>query len=161
MRLNPPSGQFSRIMLTVNYSAPRSTFIYFGEDIRATLTDLYIYIGSVPTEHLDSLDLKLKESLRRIVKEGVDLERMTRVINREERQVRLERYGAQIISYIYPQLRSKLEADGGDALTMSILTDFLYGKPDGSQIESAVDEIKQYAELRTWTSKQWTDLFQK
>ena len=94
MRLNPPSGQLSRIMLTANYSTPRSTFIYFGEDIRATLTDLYVYIGSVPTEHLDSLDLKLKESLRRIVKEGIDLERMTRVINREERQVRLERYGA-------------------------------------------------------------------
>lgn len=69
-----------------NHSTP-STYIYFGEDSRATLCDLPVYIGSVPTEHLDSLPDKLKASLTRICDEGIDMERMKMLINRDERQV--------------------------------------------------------------------------
>lgn len=65
-----------------------STYIYFGEDTRATLVDLPIYVGSVPTEHLEGFDEKLKGSLKRIIAEGIDMERMAMVINRDERQVR-------------------------------------------------------------------------
>lgn len=65
-----------------------STYIYFAEDTRATALYLPIYVGSVPTEHLDDFDSKLKASLRRIVSEGIDMERMAMVINRDERQVR-------------------------------------------------------------------------
>jgi hypothetical protein len=64
-----------------------STYIYIGVELKATLSDLMIYVGSVPTEHLDTFDAKLHESLRRIVKEGVDLNRMRMVIDRDERQV--------------------------------------------------------------------------
>jgi uncharacterized protein YPO0396 len=64
-----------------------STYIYIGVDLRATLCDLMIYVGSVPTEHLDTFDAKLHESLRRIVKDGVDLNRMRMVLDRDERQV--------------------------------------------------------------------------
>jgi hypothetical protein len=66
-----------------------STYIYIGEETRATCCDLLIYVGSVPTEHLDSFDTKLHESFRRISKEGVDLHRMSMVIDRTERQVLL------------------------------------------------------------------------
>ena len=51
------------------------------------MNDLCIYIGSVPTEHLESFDGKLQESFKRIVKEGVEMDRMTMIINRDERQV--------------------------------------------------------------------------
>ena len=64
-----------------------STYIYFGEDSRATLCDLPVYIGSVPTEHLESMPDKLKASLTRICDEGIDMERMEMIINRDERQV--------------------------------------------------------------------------
>lgn len=64
-----------------------STYIYFSEDTRATRVSLPIYVGSVPAEHLDTFDQKLKASLERIVKEGIDMERMAMVIKREERQV--------------------------------------------------------------------------
>jgi hypothetical protein len=64
-----------------------STFIYIGEDHRATHSDLMIYVGSVPTEHLDTFDAKLHESFSRIIKDGVDLNRMKMVIDRDERQV--------------------------------------------------------------------------
>lgn len=64
-----------------------STFIYIGVDNRATLSDLMIYVGSIPTEHLESFDTKLHESFRRFVKDGLDLQRMKMVIDRDERQV--------------------------------------------------------------------------
>lgn len=48
-----------------------------------------IYVGSVSTENLDTFDQKLKASFQRIVNEGIDMERMAMVINRDERQVRL------------------------------------------------------------------------
>jgi hypothetical protein len=67
-----------------------STYIYIGGENRATLSDLLIYVGSVPTEHLDSFDAKLHESFRRIIKDGIDLQRMKMVIDRDERQVLFE-----------------------------------------------------------------------
>ena len=70
----------------------RSSYIFFSEDSRATLGDLTIYIGSVPTEHLDTFDAKLKASFERLVKEGMDMDRMKMVISREERQVSCRDY---------------------------------------------------------------------
>lgn len=77
-----PVGPYMKVVLT-----GCSTYIYIGVDGRATFSDLMIYVGSVPTEHLDTLDARVHESLRRIVKEGVDLNRMKMVIDRDERQV--------------------------------------------------------------------------
>ncbi|KAF8216136.1 Metalloenzyme, LuxS/M16 peptidase-like protein [Mycena galopus ATCC 62051] len=128
----------------IEIDTPMCTYIYFGEDIRATAIYLPIYVGSVPTELLDEFDSKLKASLRRIVAEGIDMERMAMVINRDERQ-----------------LRSKLESSKGDTFSSTVITDFLYGAEDGSELEASMDEINQFAEVRTWTSKQWTDLLQK
>lgn len=48
---------------------------------------LSIYIGSVPTGELQSFNEKLRMSLQRIVKEGIDMNRMAMIINRDERQV--------------------------------------------------------------------------
>ncbi|KAF5377430.1 hypothetical protein D9615_005325 [Tricholomella constricta] len=127
----------------IETESPLCSYIYFGEDTCATRVDLPIYIGSVPTEHLDSFDGMLKESFGRIVKEGIDMERMTMVINREERQ-----------------LRSKLESAKGDTFSGTIITDFLYGAEDGSELKDSMDEIKQYNELRAWSSDSWTNLLQ-
>lgn len=69
-------------------SLHNSTYIYFSEDTRATRVDLPIYIGSVPTEHLDTFDERLRASLKKIADEGLDMDRMAMVINRDERQVR-------------------------------------------------------------------------
>jgi hypothetical protein len=53
------------------------------------MVDLPIYIGSLPAEYLDTFDVKLSSSFRRIVTEGIDMSRMSMVINRDERQVRI------------------------------------------------------------------------
>lgn len=69
-----------------------STHIYFGQQSRVTAVDLLIHIESVPTGELLSLNEKLQLSLHRIVKEGIDMDRMAMVINRDERQVSSHRF---------------------------------------------------------------------
>ena len=69
-----------------------STNIYFGQDTRATAVELYVSIESVPTGELLSFNEKLEVSMRRIVKEGINMDRMAMVINREERQVSGHRF---------------------------------------------------------------------
>lgn len=64
-----------------------STYIYFSEDTRANRVYMPIYIGSVPTESLEGFAAKLKDSFKTIIADGIDMERMAMVINREERQV--------------------------------------------------------------------------
>ncbi|KAF9069136.1 Metalloenzyme, LuxS/M16 peptidase-like protein [Rhodocollybia butyracea] len=128
----------------VEIESPLCTYIYFSEDTRSTRVSLPIYVGSVPTEHLDTFDQKLKASLQRIVKEGIDMERMAMVISREERQ-----------------LRSKLESAKGDTFSGTIITDHIYGAEDGSELGPSMAEFDTYAAVKKWTNKQWTDLLQK
>ena len=42
----------------------------------------------MPVEELDGFDGKLQASLKRVAEEGIDMERMTMLINRDERQLR-------------------------------------------------------------------------
>ncbi|KAF7436910.1 hypothetical protein PC9H_003744 [Pleurotus ostreatus] len=128
----------------VEIESPLCSYIYFSEDTRATMTNLPVYIGSVPTEYLETFSEKLQASFKRIVQEGIDMKRMAMVIDRDERQ-----------------LRSKLESAKGDTFSGTIITDFLYGKEDGSDIADSMDEINQYAQVRNWTSDQWTGILKK
>ncbi|KAJ8494623.1 hypothetical protein ONZ51_g2236 [Trametes cubensis] len=128
----------------VEIENPLCTYIYFGEDTRATYVDLPVYIGSIPTEHLDTFDEKFKASLRRIADEGLDMGRMAMVISRDERQ-----------------LRSKVESSQGDTFSGNVITDTLYGSEDGSDLAPSMDEINLYAQLKKWTNKEWTDLLRK
>ncbi|OSD05304.1 hypothetical protein PYCCODRAFT_1362169 [Trametes coccinea BRFM310] len=128
----------------VEVENPLSTYIYFDQGTRATYVDLAVYAGAVPIEHLDTFDEKLRDSLRRIADEGLDMDRMAMVINRDERQ-----------------LRSKIESSQGDMFYRKVLTDFLYGSEDGSDLAPSLDEINRYAQLKKWTSEQWSDLLRK
>lgn len=128
----------------IETESPMCTYIYFGEESRATKVFLPIYVGSVPTELLDTFDEKLKTSFQNIVKTGIDMDRMRMVIDRDERQ-----------------FRSKLESAKGDTFSGTIITDFLYGAEDGSELKEALNDIDWYQQLKTWSSTQWTDLLAK
>ncbi|KAG8964007.1 hypothetical protein FRC03_002291 [Tulasnella sp. 419] len=128
----------------VEIPSPVSTFINFWNTIRASFVALEIYFASVPIEHLSTLDEKLRKSLQNFAKEGIDMERMRILLKRE----RLK-------------LMNKLEAEGGDVFTLSVIEDIMYGAKDGSELEPAMAEMKRFAELETWTSQQWTDLLTK
>ncbi|KIL70742.1 hypothetical protein M378DRAFT_6664 [Amanita muscaria Koide BX008] len=128
----------------IETDSPLCSYIYFGEDTRATRVNLPVYINSIPTEHLDGFNERFKASLERVAGDGIDMQRMSMVINRDERQ-----------------LRRKLESAKGDAFSANIVTDFLYGAEDGSELKASTDEINQYAELRRWTNEQWSGLLRK
>ncbi|KAJ3568798.1 hypothetical protein NP233_g5473 [Leucocoprinus birnbaumii] len=128
----------------IETDSPLCTYIFFSEDVRATRVTLPIYIGSIPTEQLDNFDVRFKTSLEQIIGAGIDMSRMQMIINRDERQ-----------------LRSKLESAKGDAFSTSVISDFLYGAADGSDLSAALDDMNYYAELRTWDSDRWTNLLKK
>ena len=72
------------------------------------------------------------------------MKRMKMVIDRDERQ-----------------LRSKVESSKGDTFSGTVITDFLYGAEDGSNLGPALDEISRYDVLRTWSSDDWVRLLRK
>lgn len=52
-----------------------------------------MYFGSVPIAEVDGIDKKFKASLERIVKEGVDMERIALVLKKERLKVRCSSIG--------------------------------------------------------------------
>jgi hypothetical protein len=147
------------LTLVIALTQHPSTYFYFGEDTRASLVDLPVYVGSVPIEILHQFPDMLKASFQRIAKEGIDMKRMAMVIRRDERQVRhfvtrIVQIARVIISF---QLRSKLESSKGDTFSGTIIT----AAEDGSELKDSMDEIGQYAILKQWSSQRWADLLQK
>ncbi|KAG8802435.1 hypothetical protein FRC17_006413, partial [Serendipita sp. 399] len=126
----------------VEIPSPYCTYIAFYENARSSFSELAVYFGSVPVEHLDALDEKFRTSLQRIASEGIDMERMATVIARD----RLK-------------LRSALENSGGDVFSHIVINDFLYGDSNGSDLARELEE--HYDTLQTWTSKQWIDALLK
>lgn len=102
------------------------------------------YFSSVPSDQLDRLDQQLIDLLAGIVKNGIDMERMHMVIKRDKLKV-----------------LSHLETKPADSFADLLITDFLYGSRTGEDLHTALEDMKRYDELLTWTSKQWTDLLQK
>lgn len=48
---------------------------------------LQLALSSVPTAKLDTVGEAVKDTLRRVLKSGIDMERMTMILNREQRKV--------------------------------------------------------------------------
>ncbi|KAJ1023179.1 hypothetical protein NDA16_003332 [Ustilago loliicola] len=123
---------------------PLCTDAYIGATDKAGATTLSAYFSSVPTEQLDKLDQQLIDLLAKIVKEGIDMERMHMVIKRDKLKV-----------------LSQLETKPADSFADLLITDFLYGKRTGEDLHTALEDMKRYDELLTWKNEQWTELLQK
>ena len=137
--------------------AVHSSYIHFGEQSRATFTILLIFIRSVPTKDLDTFNDKLTTSLKRIVENGIDMQRMAMIIDRNDRQVCRPRTADPHLTKS-GQLRSALESEKGDYFSNTIICDFLYGAEDGSELHPSMDRMRYSNILRSWTSSQWTAL---
>ncbi|CAE6445118.1 unnamed protein product [Rhizoctonia solani] len=125
----------------VEAANPLCTAISCNNEERATFTSNIIEFESVPTGELDNLHGKVIAKLKQIVADGIDMDRMRLVIKRDKLK-----------------LKSNLESDGGEVFFTGLITDFLYGKEDGSEIGPLLAEMKHYEELEKWTAKQWEDL---
>ena len=64
-----------------------SSYISFYMEVYVTNVNLGILISSVPVKYLDTFNEKLATSLKLIVENGIDMQRMAMIINRDERQV--------------------------------------------------------------------------
>lgn len=123
---------------------PLCTDAYIGSTDKAGASTLSAYFSSVPSEQLDKLDIQLIDLLSGIVKDGIDMERMHMVIKRDKLKV-----------------LSGLETKPADSFADLLITDFLYGKKQGEDLHSALEDLKRYDELLSWTNQQWTELLQK
>jgi len=54
---------------------------------------------------------------------------------------------------------SALENSGGDVFSNTVINDFVYGDADGGDLDGSLQEY--YETLKTWTSKDWTNLLSK
>ncbi len=151
---------YARIVFRKTDIYPSSSYFYFCTDVYATNVNLDIWITSVPIKYLETFNEKLTTSLKLIVENGIDMQRMAMIINRDERQVcgRLKLWMPLTSSV---QLRSILESSKGDHFSENVITDVLYGAEDGSELHPSMDEITMYNILRTWTSSQWAVLLSK
>ncbi|KAF8527970.1 Metalloenzyme, LuxS/M16 peptidase-like protein [Hysterangium stoloniferum] len=128
----------------VEIASPLCTDISINENTRATFCDIEMYATSVPTDHLVNFDVQLKDALKRIADGGLDMKRMTMVLDRERRK-----------------FLSGLESHGGDMFSVTIISDFLYGDENGGSLPDAMDEIARIDELRKWSETQWIDILRK
>lgn len=67
--------------------AIHSSYIYFNDNERSSYTAAEVYIGGVPTSDLEAMPAKFTECLKKVVKDGFDMERMATVLKRERLKV--------------------------------------------------------------------------
>ena len=78
---------YARIVFRKTDTYPSSSHFYFCTDVYATNVNLDIWITSVSIKYLDTFNEKLATSLKLIVENGIDMQRMAMIINRDERKV--------------------------------------------------------------------------
>lgn len=121
---------------------PLCTDVYISTTDKAGASTIEAYFSSVPTEHIEKLDSKLvDEVLTSVVQKGIDMERIKMLIRRER-----------------VKLLNLLETKPGDAFSDVIINDFLYGTDDGGDLQKAMDEMRRFDVLDSWSSEQWVKL---
>lgn len=122
----------------VEKDEPLCTDIYFGNNERAGASVLSASLASVPTAHLDDLDRQLDTLLRDVAKQGLDMSRMHTILRRERER-----------------LLSQLEMRPADCFSDVLIHEFLYGEREGRELGQALDDMKRFDTLDTYTSDDW------
>ena len=127
----------------IEIDEPVTTNISFSTNYQLPCT-LAIYFESVPVEHLSTLEDDLFAILRKVAVDGIDMERMTTVVENQRHRYLLyvEKRPAEIFS-------------------QKLINEALYGALDGKTLTEDVADLKYYDGLSSWTSGQWTTLLQR
>ncbi|WVO17244.1 hypothetical protein L204_104936 [Cryptococcus depauperatus] len=124
---------------------PLCTAFSFLPSDRVNRNKITIFIYDVPMRRLEQIEGLFKAKLKNIVeKEGIDMDRMQRILKRDER--RLSDYMESFVSSV---------------LSKAIIGDFLYGDKDGADLPMAFNDFENYATLRAYPADQWTALLDK
>jgi Zn-dependent M16 (insulinase) family peptidase len=108
------------------------------EHLTSTFT---FYASSVPTEHLTGFADRFQGVLEKVAQQGIDMRRIQTLIDKAELK-----------------LLDDIEKNAGSTLNMAVLTDFLFGREDGKDLEEGLKDLQFYAQLRQWGPQQWVDL---
>ena len=99
---------------------------------------------SVPVEELDSLEAKFFKVLQKVVKDGIDMERMKTVVNMER---------SRNLLYV--------ETSPASLISNKLINEALYGSLDGKTLKDDVKDLVYYDSLLKWSSDQWIALLQR
>ncbi|KAG7661123.1 uncharacterized protein J8A68_005360 [[Candida] subhashii] len=127
----------------VEIENPLSTDIDYTTDDYYRTTINFNFNG-VPTIHLKEVDSKVKELiLSQTIPENIDMAYMTQMINQQ-------------------RLKFISGAEKAASVFSNIATlEFIYGNPDGSDLEKWSKDLNEYEVLLQWTAKQWSDLIKE
>lgn len=103
---------------------------------------IQITLSSVAAESLAAVEARFFEVLKETAAKELDMAYIKDCINRERRQMKF--YAEK----------------SGSFFTESIITDFLFGKRDGSTLRD-LESLREYDILDTWTDQQWRELLKK
>jgi Zn-dependent M16 (insulinase) family peptidase len=127
----------------IEIDEPVTTSISFSTNYQLPCT-LSIYFESVPLEHLETLEEDLFNTLRRVSDEGIDMERMTTVVEKQKHRYLLS-----------------VEKQPSEIFAQKLINEALYGSLDGKTLTEDVTDLKYYDALSTWTSDEWIALLQR
>lgn len=105
-------------------------------------TVIQFTLSSVATKSLAAVEARFFEVLKETAAKQLDMSYIKDCINRERRQVKF--YAEK----------------SGTFFTEPIITDFLFGKRDGSTLRD-LESLREYDILETWTDQQWREVLQK
>ncbi|OCF37287.1 cytoplasmic protein [Kwoniella heveanensis BCC8398] len=121
---------------------PLSTYIGFYASDRVNKNELEVGISDVPAKHLQTMGDDFKGKLEKIVKEeGIDMERMGRVLRRDKRK---------LLDY--------MESRASDVLADAVIGDFLYGDKDGKDLPVTFEDLEHYNILEAYKAEDWIKL---
>ncbi|KAI5965044.1 hypothetical protein KGF57_000837 [Candida theae] len=107
-------------------------------------TALNFTCNGVPTEKLSELVTKVKDLIKsQTIPEEFNLLYMRQIINQQR------------LKFISQTEKSPV------VFSDIAILDFIYGKPDGSDLSKWAQNLNEYDELLTWSSDQWCDLIKE
>lgn len=97
-------------------------------------------ISSVATEQLQQVEKRFFEILRGVAANPINLNYMRDCIKRERRHVK---FSAESSAEYFAE---------------PIIKDFLFGRRDGSSLQTDLENLREFDLLESWTDSQWRDL---
>lgn len=123
----------------VEVEDPLATEIDYGTDDYVR-TGLNLTLSGVPTEKLELVDEKVKQLLKEQTEErNFDLVYIKQVVNQQK------------LKFV-----ANTEKSANTFSNVAIL-EFIYGKPDGTDLAAWTKDLKEFDTLLTWSASQWCE----
>lgn len=110
--------------------------VFYSTELRPDML-IQFNLNSVSTEKLQAVEKRFFEVLEETASRPLDMKYLHECIGLSRRQIK---FSAESSAQFF---------------TSTIISDFLFGKRDGSTLETELSDLKAYDALETWTDDQW------